>query len=214
MLRKFDSEIREDYFAIISDDTKDDVPFLEFANKKIHKDYSGLGISFGRTIEFSNRRASQSMSKAALYLLVQRERLTIHVYFETPYGKSKSDGLGSLAKFYVSREVVANELIIRNGRDIYELCVANFTIVEGPGKMVSRHFIWLKEEDRETLRKNIADDGCYRIRGIRKLLKIITKPNKCKGVFIRVYACLCNVCIKGRVKSGQTAESNQYFRHR
>ena len=78
----------------------------------------------------------------------------------------------------MSREVVANELIIRNGRDIYEFCVANFTIVEGPGKMVSRHFIWLKEEDRETLRTNIADDGCYIIRGVRKLLKIITKPNK------------------------------------
>ena len=51
------------------------------------------------------------------------------------------------------------------------------------------------------------------LRGIRKFHQIITKPDKCNGIFIREYACLCNVCIKGRVESCQAAESNQYFRH-
>ena len=36
-------------------------------------------------------------------------------YFETSNGKSMSDELGSVAKSYVSREVAANKLIIRNG---------------------------------------------------------------------------------------------------
>ena len=43
--------------------------------------------------------------------------------FETSHKKSKSDGLGGVVKSYVSREVAANELIIRNGRDMYEFCV-------------------------------------------------------------------------------------------
>ena len=47
--------------------------------------------------------------------LVQTEKLTIRVFFETSHGKSKSDGLGSVAKNYVPREVAANELIITNG---------------------------------------------------------------------------------------------------
>ena len=113
----------------------------------------------------------------------------------------------------VSREVATNELIIRNGQDMYELCVANFTIVEGEGKMLSRHFIWLKKEDLESVRASIPDDGHCRRKGIRKLHQIITRSNKCNGVFIRVYACLCNVYIKGRVESCQAAESNQYFRY-
>ena len=37
VLRKVDSEIREDHFVIISDDTKHDVPFVKLANKKIHE---------------------------------------------------------------------------------------------------------------------------------------------------------------------------------
>ena len=69
-------------------------------------------------------------------------------------------------------------------------------------------FIWL-EEDLEAVRATIPDDDHCSIRGIRKLHQIITKPNKCNGVFIREYACLCNVCIKGRVGSCQAAESNQ-----
>ena len=36
---------------------------------------------------------------------------------------------------------------------MYEFCVANFTIVEGKGKMLSHHFIWFKEEDLEAVRE-------------------------------------------------------------
>ena len=209
MLRKADSEIREDHFVIISDDTKHDVPFVELANKKIHEHYKGLGISFDIYTEFNDGCTSQYKSKTAIYHLVQREKLTIRVYFQTSHGKSKTNGLDSVVKSYVLREVAANELIIRNGRDMYEFCVANFTIVEGEGKMLSHHFIWLKEEDLKAVRANIPDDGHCRTRGIRKLHQIITKPSKCNGVLIREYACLCNVCIKVRVESSQAAESNQ-----
>ena len=69
---------------------------------------------------------------------------------------------------------------------MYESCVANFTIAEGKEKKLSRHFIWLKEEDLEAFRVYIADDGHCKIRGIRKLHQITTKPNKRNGVFIRV----------------------------
>ena len=51
--------------------------------------------------------------------------------------------------------------------------------------MLNRHFVWLKEEDLETVRANVPDDGHCRVRDIRKLLEMITKPNKCNGIFIR-----------------------------
>ena len=51
---------------------------------------------------------------------------------------------------------------------------------EGEGKMLGRHFIWLKE-DLEAVRENIADDGHCNT-GIRKVDQIITKPNKPNGV--------------------------------
>ena len=57
---------------------------------------------------------------------------------------------------------------------------------EGEGKMLGRHFIWLKE-DLEAVRVNIADNGYCKIKGIRKLHQIITKPNKHIGAFIREY---------------------------
>ena len=52
---------------------------------------------------------------------------------------------------------------------------------EGEGKMLGHHFIWLKE-DLEAVRENIADDGHCKIKGIRKVHWIITKPNKPNGV--------------------------------
>ena len=50
---------------------------------------------------------------------------------------------------------------------------------EGEGKMLGRHFIWLKE-DLEAVRENIADGHCNT--GIRKVHQIISKPNKPNGV--------------------------------
>ena len=52
---------------------------------------------------------------------------------------------------------------------------------EGEGKMLGRHFIWLKE-GLEAVRENIADDGHCKLRGIRKVHRIITKPNQPNGV--------------------------------
>ena len=46
--------------------------------------------------------------------------------------------------------------------------------------MFGHHFIWLKE-DLETVRENIADDPHCKIRGMRKVHQIITKPNKPNG---------------------------------
>ena len=83
VLRKVDSEICEDHFVIIIDDTKHDVPFVELANKKIHEHYRGLGISFDIDIEFNDGCTSQYKSKTAIYHLVQREKLTLRGYFET-----------------------------------------------------------------------------------------------------------------------------------
>ena len=38
------------------------------------------------------------------------------------------------------------------------------------------------KEDLEAARENIADDGHCKIRGIKKVHQIITKPNKPNGV--------------------------------
>ena len=57
--------------------------------------------------------------------------------------------------------------------------------IEGKGKAKEKifgcHFIWLKE-DLEAGRENIADDGHCNTRGIRKVHRNITKPNKTNGV--------------------------------
>ena len=56
--------------------------------------------------------------------------------------------------------------------------------------MLGRHLIWLKE-DLEAVRKNIDDDGHCKIRGIRKVHRIITKPNKPNGVKAYFSSLLC-----------------------
>ena len=52
---------------------------------------------------------------------------------------------------------------------------------KGEGKMLGCHLIWLKE-NLQAVRENLADDGHCKIRGIRKVHRIITKPNKPNGV--------------------------------
>ena len=95
---------------------------------------------------------------------------------------------------------------------MYEFCVANFTGVEGEGKMLSCHFIWSKE-DLEGFRANTVDDGPSKIKDIRKLHQIITAHKQCNDIFTRDYACLCNGKNKGRAESCHSAESNQHFKY-
>ena len=89
------------------------------------------------------------------------------------YCKSKSDELGNVVKLFVFWEINAIGVKIRNSRDIHNSCVANFTGVEGEGKMLICHFIWLKDEDLECFTANTADAD--KIKGIRKFHQVITK---------------------------------------
>ena len=49
-LRKVNDEIKEDHFAVISDDIKHDVKFVELANSKIDEYYNQKGIVFENEI--------------------------------------------------------------------------------------------------------------------------------------------------------------------
>ena len=91
------------------------------------------------------------------------------------YGKSKSDELCGVAILFVFWEFNANGVKIRNSRDINKFCAANVTWVEEEAKMLSCHFIWLKDEDLEGFRANTVDDDPGKITGIRKLHQVITK---------------------------------------
>ena len=57
---------------------------------------------------------------------------------------------------------------------------------EGEGDMLGCYFIWLKE-DLEAVRENTADDGHCKTRGIRKVHRIIIKPNKPNQPILAVY---------------------------
>ena len=74
VLRKVDSEIREDHFVIVSDDTKHDVTFVELANKKINEHYRGLVISFDIDIEFITISVPSNTSPKLQYITLCREK--------------------------------------------------------------------------------------------------------------------------------------------
>ena len=42
---------------------------------------------------------------------------TIQVFLETSHDKSKSNGLGGVFKWHVSRDVAAKEVVIRNRKE-------------------------------------------------------------------------------------------------
>ena len=64
---------------------------------------------------------------------------------------------------------------------------------EGEGKMLGRHFIWLKE-DLQAVRENISDDGHCKIIGIRKVCRFISEPNKPNGAKVH-YSSLLHAII-------------------
>ena len=175
-MRKVDGEIREHHFIIISDDLKHDVPFVELANIRIHEHYLQRNLFFEVDIEFNDGCASQYKSKTALHKIAMRNMLTIRVFFETLHGKSKSDGLGGVIKSYVSREVAANEVIIRNGKEMFDLCVSKLTVHDNDNeKMLSRHFVWISAEEVDAFKSNLQSSDVRKVNGIRKLHQIVTK---------------------------------------
>ena len=118
-LCKVNDKIKEDHFTVISD-IKHDVKFLELANIKIDEYYTQNGIVSENEIELNDGCSSQCKSTLALYNLMNCPKQTIQVYFETSHGKSTSDGLGGVVKWYVSQDVAAKEVIIRNGKEFFD----------------------------------------------------------------------------------------------
>ena len=129
-LCKVNDKIKEDHFTVISDDVKHDVKFLELANIKIDEYYTQNGIVSENEIEPNDGCSSQCKLTLALYNLMNCPKQTIQVYFETSHGKSTSDGLGGVVKWYVSQDVAAKEVIIRNGKEFFYYWEKTLPVVE------------------------------------------------------------------------------------
>ena len=75
-----------------------------------------------------------------MYSLMKRSKQTIRIFFETLHGKSKSDGLGGVIKWYVSKDVAAKGVIIRNGKELFDYCESNLAVENQNSKMMQRKF--------------------------------------------------------------------------
>ena len=88
------------------------------------------GIVFENEIEFKDTCSSQFKSTFAFYNLIKCPKQTAQAFFETYHGKSKSDGLGGVVKWYVSQDNAAKQITIRNRKEFFDYCEKTLAAVE------------------------------------------------------------------------------------
>ena len=114
-MRKIDNVLCEDHSTFFSDDTKHDVPFVEFCNDMIHTYYSEVNVDIDLDIKFNDWYARQFKC-----IFASRNMRCMLVFFETSHGKSKPDGLGGVVKGSASREVASKNVLMHNAKELYE----------------------------------------------------------------------------------------------
>ena len=110
--------------------------------------------------EFNDVCPSQFKCVRALYRFVSRNKRCIRVYFETSHDKGKSDGLGGVVKGYASREVASENVLIRNAKQLYEICKGKLEVTNlEKGKMLNRLFFFVSKDDIVAYRANFPPSG-------------------------------------------------------
>ena len=171
VLRKVKDIVREEHFVFISNDLQHDVPFVELCNDIIHERYKEMGIKIEHDIEFNDGCASQFKCITAFSNFANRSIPTTRVYFETSHGKSKSDGLGGVVKSFASRNVSAQEVVIRNAKELFDYCEENLTVIDNVENkpMLNRCFFYIPDTQLDEYRSNILEN---------QLLKVLAAPEK------------------------------------
>ena len=74
---------------------------------------------------------------------MKRPKQTIWVFFETSHDKTKSNGLDEVVKSYVSLDISAKEVIIRNRKKLFDYYGKTFAVMEDKmnGNMMNRVFM-------------------------------------------------------------------------
>ena len=80
----------------------------------------------------------------------------ISVFLETSHDKGKSNGLGGVFKWHVSRDVAAKEVVIRNRKELFDYCEKNS---HGSG----RRNEWENDESSVYIRFCNGDEKILRI---------------------------------------------------
>ena len=121
----------------------------------------------------------------------------MRVYFETSHGKSKSDDLDGVVKGYGSREVASNNILIRNAKELYEVCKEKIDVTNSEeGKMLNRLSFFVSKDATAAYRENFPPSGMYKhIPGTRKIHQLINQLLSDSGVYKRCFSCLCKYCL-------------------
>ena len=99
---KVDGALRDDHLVFVSDDKKHDVPIVERCNDLVNRYYLEEGLSITQNIEYNYGCASQFKCIIAFVSFARCPRKTTCVFTDTSHGKSKSDRLGGVVKYYAS----------------------------------------------------------------------------------------------------------------
>ena len=122
----------------------------------IHKYYADEhDLTVVSDIEFNDGRGSQFKCINAISKVAERKVLTNCVYFESAHGKSKSECLGGVVKWFVSGKVAAEAVIIRNGKELFDFCCSNLATRGGDGKMLNRDFIYISADHMAKIREGM-----------------------------------------------------------
>ena len=130
VLRLCDGIICEDHFVFFCEDKKKDPWFVELCNVKIMEFYAENSVVVKHDIEFTDGCGSQFKSIKSFKMLTEHSIPTTRIYFETSYGKSKSDGLGGVVKSYCSAAVNSGDANIRDASELFDFCNKDLTVTE------------------------------------------------------------------------------------
>ena len=145
-----------------------------------------------------------------MYSLMKRSKQTIWIFFETSHGKSKSDGLGGVVKWYVSKDVAAKGVIIRNGNELFDYCDSNLAVENQNSKMMQRKFFYISVKDMNDFRESFPRENCGKVAGIRKIHQVLTNPGSA-GIYLHQFACMCKDCMNNNIETCNYSNENPVF---
>ena len=117
------------------------------------------------------------------------------------HGKGHSDGLGGVIKSLAFTAVCAKKLIIRDGKELYDILIDRYTLHNNVSMLQEKHcvmdhqFFFIKKEEMDSFRNNLENNPFKTYRGTRKLRQITChKSIKNHQLLVWKYACLCDPC--------------------
>ena len=174
VFQKVNEDVRKDHITLLTNDKKNDTPFVELSNSHLLEHYGCKGVSITHDMEYNVRCASQFKCVRTVAVLACCNTRTTQIFCETSH--SKPTGVSGVDTFCASCYVCGEKRVIQKAKELHQFFKEQFIVLGAFNNPKPILFYFILSEKIEEYHSSFPDEAFKYKPGALQTHQVVTNP--------------------------------------